>query len=379
MRVGGRRFAGCAAVLSVLTVLLTGMAGVGSARAEAPYTPASGLLWSSPVSRPHAITDQLAKLVRATPSGEIIRANIYRLGVRSLVDAFEAAFKRGVTVEIILNHNSIGEYPASKELADLLNADKHDDSWVRKAHGSTRNGADGSIDHQKSYTFSRVGNATNVVVLGSNNPTRDADQHAYSLMWQLVGASKLYAEVNRIFAIQAELDHHGHRSAIVAHGSWWKLYDLPTRPRDARHDPVMHLLKHIPANSGTHLRIAMFAFWSRRGDWITDRLVTMAHRGVHIDLLVGPSVAGSIQGRLRRAGANVYVGHWGRGRHMQFVHSKDWSVSYLHHGKRVRWTFVGSDNWAAGSLINDEATLGVRSYRYFKKFGAYFQRARHHR
>lgn len=331
------------------------------------FTPTTTLLSTDPVRAPHRIRDQLVRLIDNVPPGESIEVMTYFLGSPDLRDALVAAFRRGVEVRAVFARSNPDGHREGEQLAAVLNRTRKDDSWVRLAAGSTR--SVGGAMHQKTWRFSRVGGAEKVTVTGSYNASDLTDVRAHALMWQWVDA-EVYAAFADVWAAQVEMEDRPRRLQAFG-GNGWQAYFSPlTRPVPAA-DPVMRRLAGIPARPGTVIRIAMYSMWDERGEWIAERLASMARRGARVELVAGPTVAPEVRATLLSGGVEVVPGCFRDG---TYTHSKDMSASWVAGGRRQFWTWVGSDNWTSRGMSSDEAVLGVRSRAMHALFGAYVDR-----
>ncbi|WP_254705493.1 phospholipase D-like domain-containing protein [Streptomyces vilmorinianum] len=128
------------------------------------------------------ILGHLGRLVNGAEPGSSIRISLYLYGSEWLTDQLLAAHQRGVTVQMVLDHDSTG-WGAGKRLQAGLTGE----SWVRfckeqeaclaKDPGTTAadpNGWYDNVNHNKTFLFSRTkGNGVvpvdNVVVQSSGN------------------------------------------------------------------------------------------------------------------------------------------------------------------------------------------------------------------
>lgn len=345
------------------------VAAGATAHLRAGYTPASTLLSTDPVLAPHRITRQLVRLIANVPSGESIEVMTYFLGSRDLTDELVAAVRRGVEVRAVFEGHTRPDHRESMALRRALDRNRDDRSWVRFAEGSTR--ARGGAMHQKTWRFSRVGDAEHVTVTGSYNAGDEADRRAYSLMWQWVDRD-VYESFASVWAAQVrQVDQR--RPLRTRTDPDWEAYFSPTTVRSPSGDPVMRRLARIPANPRTAIRIAMYSMWDARADWIAVRLAAMARRGARIQLIAGPTVSPEVRAALRDGGVAVHPGCFADG---TYTHSKDMSASYVTGGRRQHWTWVGSDNWTSEGMSSDEAVLGIRSEAMHAQFQRYVDRLR---
>lgn len=338
--------------------------------------PRRAILASDPRRRPHAIAHALARYVDAVPAGEYVKVETYFLGSSITYPALVRAFDRGVHVQVILNGSTRRRYPQGPRLADLLDADRTDQSWVVFTQLSAR-GPEGvlSIDHNKVWRFSRVGDRRWVTVVGSYNNTDHADTHAYSMMWSLA-LRPVYDAIEQTFQ-ESRLDRPAGADPVREYdGAGWSSYVLPTTTQTAAGDPVMKALRSVPARPGTVVRIAMFTMWDSRGAWIADRLATMAQQGARVTFVAGPLVGRLPRAELAGAGVRVEGGCWPADG--TYVHDKAMSASYLSGGERRFWTWIGSDNWTTHTMNSDQTVVGIEGRdvhrQYVRHFGVLTER-----
>jgi len=349
------------------TAVPGGDAGAGPAAYS--FTPRSTLLSTDPVRAPHRITNQLVRLIDNTPPGESIEVMTYFLGSPVLKAALAAAFRRGVEVRAVFEAHTREDHREASALGRLLNRRTTDPSWVRFTPGSTR--AAGGAMHQKTWRFSRVGQARFVTVTGSYNAGDLADSRAHSLMWQWVDEG-VYDAFASVWSAQVQMRDRAPRLRTFR-GTGWTAYFSPLSARTPAGDPVLRRLAGIPANGDTVIRVAMYSMWDTRAAWIADRLAAMARRGARVVLVAGPTVAPEVRATMRAGGVAVYPGCFSDG---TYTHSKDMSASWLAGGRRQYWTWVGSDNWTTDGMASDEAVLGIRSRPMHARFLDYFERVR---
>jgi len=332
--------------------------------------PRRAILASDPTQRPHAISRALARYVDAVPAGEHIKVESYFLGSRITYPALVRAFERGVHLQVVLNGSTRHRYPQGRRLAAVLNADRGDRSWLVFTDLSAR-GPEGvtSIDHNKVWRFSQVGDRRWVTVVGSYNNTDHSDTHAYSMMWSLA-LRPVYDALEQTFQ-ESRLDRPaGPNPMRELRGDGWSAYVLPSTIQSPDSDPVMKALRSIPARRGTVVRIAMFTMWDSRGAWITDRLAAMARQGARITFVAGPLVGRIPHAALRDAGVRIEGGCWpGDG---TYVHDKAMSASYDARGGRRYWTWIGSDNWTTHTMNSDQTVVGIEGRDVHRQYVSHF-------
>jgi phosphatidylserine/phosphatidylglycerophosphate/cardiolipin synthase-like enzyme len=332
-----------------------GDTAVAVAAHPAAYTPpAERLLFNDPVRHPGAITTELVRLVDGAEPGSSIEVSTFFLRSTPLIRALDAAFARGVRVRVLLTRLASERFGPTRALAERLNADRDDTSWLRWTHGSARGTA--GVDHQKIWRFSEVGGRRWVTVVGSMNASDLADRTAYSQML-LVSRRDVYDAFGGVFR-QASDDRPVADPVRRFAGPGWTGYAFPTTARTPEADPVVRRLDEIPGGPGTDVRIAMYSMWDARGLWIAQRLAALSRAGARVSVIVGPPVSGQVLAVLAAGGVRVHGGCWPDGR---YTHTKDMSASFEWAGRRRTWTWVGSDNWTSNGQLNDEAVLGVDS------------------
>lgn len=338
-----------------------------SPAALAAGTPRTRLLWNDPRRRTHVVSEAIVANVDAVPPGESIDVSTYWISSRPIAAALRRAALRGVAVHVLLAGNDKARrFGTSRRLLRFLNRPGAGDSWGMWSAGAAR--GRGGLMHQKSYRFSRVGTARWVVMNGSYNSAATSDQATYALMWQVVGDRALYdafAAVGRQQVAQRNLPHPLRRYA----GPGWSAYFLPGAARPRR-DPVMARLGAIPADRRTRITIEMYSMWGARAFWIARRLAAMSRAGARIALVAGPTVDTRVQGLLRDAGVRVLPGCFAD---RTYIHAKDMAATWMSRGRRVHWTWVGSDNWTSAGMDDDEAVLGVAGAEGYRTFRAAFR------
>lgn len=335
---------------------------VAAARAAATYAPVTRLLANDPRRRPHRISNAIVAAIDATPPGESIEVSTFWISSERIGAALRRAFRRGVQVRLIVARN-VDPTPQTAALDRLLGADRSDRSWLVRSRTAAR--GPGGMMHEKTFRFSRAGDARWVTMTGSYNASDAADTDAYALMWQVVGRRDVYDAFDEVAAAQRS-QRSDPRPLREYVGRGWSAYFLPMNLGDPAADPVVRRLAAIPARPSSEVRIAMFSMWGERGHWIGERLADMAQRGVRVSLVVGPSTDPLLVETLRWAGVRIHAGCFADGR---YAHHKDMAASYVVRGDRVHWTWVGSDNWTSRGAASDQAVLGIAGRRPYEQFG----------
>ncbi|MEV4426531.1 phospholipase D-like domain-containing protein [Streptomyces sp. R-07] len=162
-----------------------------SASAEPVLAVTTGAVFNEPSSTDAAargrILFHLADLVDGAEAGSSVRISLYLFQSQYLADKLGAAHRRGVSVQVVLDHDSTST--AADSLKSQLAAPGATDSWVRSCKneeaclaldpGTSASDPDGwydNVNHNKFFLFSRTkGKGTvpvdNVVVQSSGNLT----------------------------------------------------------------------------------------------------------------------------------------------------------------------------------------------------------------
>lgn len=339
---------------------------VSPVAAPVAASPSVRLLHNDPNTDPHAISAAIADDIDGVPAGERIDIATYWLESRGIADALVRAHQRGAVVHLRVDSSSRSRTPEAHDVAVELARTPGDGSWLhRDKHFG---GADEGILHEKTFRFSRTGADRDVVITGSWNAADSSDLNTYAAMWRVAG----HPDVYDAFAT-AGADHRarmrGPHPARWFHGSGWAAYFLPLShhavPANAAIDPVMKILRAVPAAPTTQVRIAMYSMWDTRAAWISAELARISRGGGHVVMVAGPTVDAATRATLRSAGGRVINGCFPDG---TFVHSKDMALRYVDHGRTVRWTWVGSDNWTSRGMTSDQAVLGLEGIAPQRQF-----------
>jgi hypothetical protein len=333
-----------------------------------PPVPASSerLLANDPQRRPHAIAEALVADIRRVPPGEQIDVTTYWLESDRIADALVLAHRRGAVVHVTVDPERRSWTPEAHRLVREFARTPGDGSWFRR----DKRFPGGPIVHEKTFRFSRTGADRWVVVTGSWNAADQADRTTWGTMWRVAGHHDIYDT----YAAESLADTPRSAAARWHAGRGWAAYFMPfvpaLTPGDHRADPVIRILRTVPARRGSSVRIAMFSMWDTRGAWITDELTRLARAGVSVQLVAGPTVSEPLRQRLRQAGATVVSGCFPDG---TYVHLKDMALRYVVHGRVRTWTWVGSDNWVTNGLASSQAVLGLAGKDAYEQFAAAYR------
>lgn len=359
-------------VLLLALLLVAGCSAAGSdppageredARAAAPYAVRPGAVLGTPVADPetqaaeHPVVARLLELVAHTPRGERIRVVTRSFSLHPLADALVDAHRRGVDVQVIANWRVSKDFRAIAKLTKELGTDRGEGSFVFLSKGSRRGvqiRGDGKV-HQKTWTFTRVGDSRHVVMAGSANLSYYSTQQ-YSDMWTFVDRTDVWRAFDRDFREQTgELKRRGRGFAprLGSDRAWF----FPGW--DERTDPVAALLRGLPAR-GTVLRFAMYAWHSDRGRNLARIVADKARAGARVQV-ISLHIGKDIVAMLREAGVEVHGAKFANGND---VHSKLSLLAWTGpDGVRHRRVVTGSDNFGSDSLPRDELAMSIDADR----------------
>lgn len=357
----------------------TGQAGpTGPTEETAPITrPASApvvpdpselLLHNDPHRDPHAISDALVADIDGVPTGERVDVTTYWLSSARIADALIRADARGVQIRMLFDGSRRSYTPEARRIALAVRDDPG--SWVRRTDDAAR--GDEGIMHEKTFRFSRTGDDRWVVVTGSWNAADTSDTNTYGAMWRVAGHRDIYAAFAAVSS--AQRDGVRERRPLREYGgAGWSAYFLPAghdaESPDPRLDPVLRILRRVPANPESQVRIAMYSMWDARAAWLAAELARISQGGGHVVLVAGPTVDLATRDTVTAAGGRIVNGCYPDG---TFIHGKDMALRYVRDGEVRHWTWVGSDNWTSVGMAGDQAALGLTGADAHRQFVAAF-------
>lgn len=356
-----------ATVSVALALLFTAIApAAGSTAAEAPPV-VTGAVFNNPkgtVAEQNAVKDHIIGAIDSTQGGRTLRAALYVMQDQDYADALVAAHRRGVNVRVVLDHKSV-EAPNPAPAQSLINAlgtDRTQPSWVRvctSGGACIATGGTNPINHNKFFTFSRVGDAgvaEDVVIQSSANQTASATTRQWNNAYTVVGNTALYTAYtgyfNDLAAMSKTSDYYRQGEAGDA-----KYYFFPQRSGDI----VLGFLDNVICTGNTtvgtasHKTIVRIAAWALHRDAIAAKLRSLADQSCWIEVVYKDSNDLAIlQGHPRIKPYHLDADGY-------FVHSKYLLVEGNYAGHRdTKWTFTGSHNLDVSSLReNDEALIRV--------------------
>ena len=391
----------------VLGCLATGPVGAASTpRTERPgaatsFTPRPGPTWNNPRGSYAARNVNMAKVRRtidSVPRGGVIRIAVYSYNRRDIGDALIRACRRRVSVQLVLNDNSIGR-EAHRMMGYLgqYTRPKFRDrchprhrpgkrnphhrkpypipSFFKVCKGACRLGSDRSNQHSKFYLYSATGNGKPAVMFGSNNLMSYAAHVHWNDLYTVLGNQKMFDDFSTIFAQMALDKYRKDPYVAVQDGKYGVEFGADPHAR-GRRDPVYRRLAKVdcraPAGYGdrghTTIRIMMYGWVGSRGLFLANKVAALSRSGCRVRVLV--SGAGRrVRAVLHRSGVairssaldingNPLTGFSETGWEL-FSHEKWMSLSGTWDGEPFKGVWTGSENWSDVSRFNDEVTVRV--------------------
>lgn len=275
----------------------------------------------------------------------------------------------------------MGREAARSSLDQPLEASKtwgRDRSYVKQCSGACRNAGDGGNMHTKMYLFSRTGKYRNVTMISSSNLNRGGMKAGWNDMVILKDRPKTYKyhlKVHRAMTKEVRADKDG---LSKKDGPYLSRF-FPIRKAGKAKDPVLADLNKVKCNSGfgkTQINISMFYWAKKRGNWIADKLLSLARQGCKVSIIYG-APSRQIAGRLREAAGrnliNLFDSRWDHnedGYNEVRTHGKYMLIKGNYRGdNKAKVVMTGSANWVGGSLrLSDESTINVDRAKVYNAY-----------
>jgi phosphatidylserine/phosphatidylglycerophosphate/cardiolipin synthase-like enzyme len=333
-------------------------AGAGDgARSSVPtrvggFVAVAGPAFGDPTAAHNTILSRLLDNIRHTPSGATIQMVGYSFSLNNVATALLAAHARGVDVQVVMNGHSRQWSPAHR-LVPVLGTDVTQPSFFVLTHGSAR--GKGGVTHQKSWSFSQVGQTRDVVMVGSTNLTGYGTEVQYSDNYVYTNRADVYDLYQSLFALQ-KLDVPVLDPFVSSRFADGSVYFFPKPGTTAATDPARLAITALPGNRDTTIRVAQFAWYGPRGVWLAQALAAKKRAGASVTVIAGESVGGGVREALTAVGIPIYSGVYKNGKK---IHTKLMLASYKTGGVQQKSIWTGSDNWADQSFGNDDDVLQI--------------------
>ncbi|WP_375767860.1 phospholipase D-like domain-containing protein [Archangium gephyra] len=309
--------------------------------------------------RDYTITEELKRLINATPAGGTIRGTIHSISIDGVADALLAAQTRGVSVSVVLDgKNAASTDPAVATIKKLTNHRFCTNS--NGGGGCIGTGAAGNM-HTKMFTFSQTTDPNGVarpyvVWFGSSNLTYSSGPDAFNNTITLYDAVTLYDGFNANFSDMWNRRHYtGNDYYDSASGRGY----YQANPADAyaspegvgQTDTIVTRLNDVTPDANCRLRIGM-AFVTTGRPELLAQVKRYRAGGCAVWMVVGTddtggiSMSQSVYNELLDAGVNI--------RRKDKVHDKFFLV-YGKYGTSYAYrVYTGSQNWSQDALNENE-------------------------
>lgn len=350
--------------------------GLANASSQAlNYTPTTGATFNNPLgtwAQQRRIFTKINKSIDATPAGATIQFAVYSFSEGRTANKLIAAHDRGVHVQLIFDDHHV--YPAEAELRNQLGGNTNHKSFVLMCHHSCRS-TKGNM-HDKLFLFSQSGQASNVVMLGSDNITRHNAIAQWSDMYTVAGDAALYFTYAGVFnQMKAQVPLAQPFITASVDGYTPTIYPNPGATEAT--DPMAQVLEGItctgvPAgygnrNGDTVIRISQHAWNGDRGRYLAQLVAGLQQQGCDIEVIYGIGIGRAVKATLTRAGVPMSGGHHRGVR----THQKLLMVNGLSNGVPTQSVWTGSNNWSSRALNRDDVMLQVTGWN--AAYGAYIR------
>jgi phosphatidylserine/phosphatidylglycerophosphate/cardiolipin synthase-like enzyme len=265
-----------------------------------------------------------------------------------------------------------------------------DRSYVKKCEGTCRGGSTGQANmHSKFYAFSQSGTAKNVIMVSSSNLNAGGALNGWNDMYTMRGRPagfQCYNEIHRELTADKNVANGQRRECID--GPFTSRF-FPMKGAGQSNDPLMVDLRKIGCRSAfgpTQIRVSMFYWADSRGDYIADKLLSLARSGCKVHIIYG-APGNKLAARLRQAAHSGLIRLWDSRRglnaegtpqvrtHGKFVLVKG---SYAGNGS-AHVVMTGTQNWVWGSLTNsDENSLNIHLKSAYDQYARGWEVIRRH-
>jgi len=371
-----RMATGWMAVLVALAAVLTSFPAEAVAPAQPQattepggYTPTTRAMFNNPLGNEDAkrrLVRHLIRSIDSTPRWGTIRWAVYSFADGATADALLRAHQRGVSVRLVFAGKNV--YPPMQRVQKALGKNPNARSFAIFCEKSCR-GTRGEM-HAKFFSFSRVGEARRVVMVGSNNLTRHNTHEQWSDLYTVVEGGTYFKALRDWFE-QAKFDRPVADPYIDRSTPFGRVIISPIDL--GRHsDPFMDALDRVTCLTlageidpeapdpkkliPTNLLISMSAWNGTRGKRIARKVAELLRGGCTARVFYGEGVGPAVRTIVADAGGLL---RWGTHKGI-LTHQKTLIVNGNVAGqpKAVRvWT--GSNNWSTLALRRDDLVVEI--------------------
>lgn len=375
-------------VTSALVALLSALAlVVGAPTAANAYTPAPGAIFNNPrgpLESKDRILTHIVKTIDSTPRGSEIRIAAYSNDRPDVAEALIRAHQRGVDVQVVLNDNWTSG--ATRRLVKVLGQDVDRRSFVSICAGSCRGGF--GNQHMKFYLFSKAGQASDVVMVGSANLTGYGARVQWNDLYTTSDAPQLRELYTTLFE-QLVRDRRVASPYVHKVVGDYENEFFPMPSMDQANDPVMHRLDEVRCaasggtgiNGHTMIRVVMYGWVDSRGLYLAKKMADLDRAGCDVRVILsspgGRVVRNLIAGGVLVKTADLDLDHnkdtgFDDTPFEVFTHQKYMTLSGSFRGEMSNQVWTGSENWSNLGLRNDEVTIRIPGAATHKSYVANF-------
>jgi phosphatidylserine/phosphatidylglycerophosphate/cardiolipin synthase-like enzyme len=289
-------------------------------------------------------------------------------------------------VQMIFNGHEA--YPQEKRLQSELGTNPRRASFAMFCAKSCR--GDGGQMHQKVFLFSNAGRAENIVMVGSNNVTRNNAENQWSDMYTVVGDAALYFTYAGVFdQMKTDLPRRNPYISATVNGYGPQFYPAPAVTQDT--DPLYAELSKISclgAAEGygtdtlvdsdgngttdrvTAVRLSQHAWNGARGVYLAQKVAELKQDGCDVKLIYGTGLGAVVRNVMARAQVPMSPGRVKGVR----THQKLLTVSGVYDDNPASaFVWTGSHNWSDRALKRDDAVLEIPGLEAYNQYLANFE------
>jgi len=380
-------------------------------KAKQPWMPDLGPAFNNPLGtqkQKYVVNTRILRAVKHARKGSTIRFSTYSFDRQDVTKALlKVHKKRGVNVQIVVNHNVIT--PNELKLQRKLGKNTKSSSFFHICKGSCRGKGPGN-EHGKIYSFTATGGARDLIIESSGNLTSGAAAGQWNDVYSIMGNTRLFNTWTKVFN-QLKRDKKVKKRTIVYKSKqlsvrWHRLNSAAQstpatkdsfttisarkkkKKKSGSSDPVVRRLDRVSCNTNaahgdgkghTMIRIIMYAWFGNRSIPIAHKVAALKKAGCNVEAIL-TEPGGNTVSILRAAGVPMRDAAWNYGEKMATDGSKEvwgprlychlkWlliSGKYKHKNKDI--VFAGSENWSGISFANDEVTFQLTGGSYYKAY-----------
>lgn len=352
------------------------------------YNPPQGAKFSHAFQRGvnYRIRHHILRTINSVPAGGQIRVITWSFSSDAYLNALRAARKRGVSVQVILasgNNDYVLSYRGLRKSFGGYRYKKSDSrgSWVYRCWHSCR-GSGGTM-HAKVFLFSQAYNTRWITMSGSGNLTDFAAKGQWNQLFTMTNNQAVYNGAMAVFQ-SMKRDLPAKPRELTLNFGTTTFFFTPFPAHKPQYDFIWNALRTVQctptAVSGgrTKIRIAMYTWRDRRGDWLAKQVRKLWNQGCDVRIIY------AIMGSRNKA---ILYSPRGRGRipmrQTLLVDEHHRPVWYLHQkyitiaghigtDPTAYQVYQGSFNFSDLGMRSDENMQLLNGYDNYQPFAADF-------